>query len=302
MLKHWTTRRKASLLIHSIVVLIPFSFATVSAALFWNGLFHSWWIAVPMVAVIDVLSLLGLALFIWRVPSPFQRLRHVLPFVSIVPLGYELWRILAPHNDALVAIGVSLLVTAILVGVAQRCYVTIEQLFVDPLQAAQELAEEQAAHERQRAVHAAIVARQRMTQQVHALTDTLSAMAEQQDLAVSAVQEWSRRPQLRILPAPADTPAWLTELARHAPDDTEAMPGWLTELTERASPDADVSEPAPFALADLIDDAPPAPLTDAERLDQARRLRQAGTSWRATAHAVGVSDATLRRKLAREEE
>lgn len=186
-MNYWTNRRKASLIVHSTIVLIPLLFGTISALHFWYGLFQSWWVAAPMVAVIDVLALLGLILFICRIESPFVWLRHALPFVSIVPLGVELWQLLTPHNTLWVTVPVTVLATAIMVGVAWRCYVTIERLFVDPLTAAAELMQEQA-----------LAARQRMTQQVQALTVTLSAMAEQQQLAVSAIQEWSQRPQLLI--------------------------------------------------------------------------------------------------------
>lgn len=196
MLDHWTNRRKASLAIHSVVVLIPLIFGTISALLFWQVLFQSWLIAVPMVAVIDILALLGLVLFIWRIPSPFAVLRHALPFVSIVPLGIELWRLLSPHNAVWVAAAVTVLSTAILVAVAWRCYVTIERLFIDPVTAAAEQMQEQAAQ-----------AQQRMSQQVQAMTTTLAALTEMQQMAVSAVQEWSQRPQLTVTsltrPAPA---------------------------------------------------------------------------------------------------
>lgn len=211
MFQHWTNRRKASLIIHSVVVLIPFTFSTGAAALFWHGLFRSWWIAAPITAVIDGLALLGLALFICRVPSPFQWLRHVLPFISVVPLGYEALLLLYAYNDAVLSAIIASIVIAVMVFVAHRCFVTIERLFVDPLTAAMEHADEQATAERRRIVMAAVIARQRMTQQVEALTETLTAMAEQEQLAVSAIQEWSQRPQLTItaqqpaLPAPDTT-------------------------------------------------------------------------------------------------
>lgn len=184
-MKHWTNRRKASLVIHAIVVLIPLVFGTVSALLFWQRLFDSWLVAVPMVAVIDVLALLGLVLFICRIESPFVWLRHALPFVSIVPLGAELWQLLTPHNDIWVTGIVTVLATAVMVGVAWRCYVTIERLFVDPVTAATELLHEQAAF-----------AQQQMTLQVRGFATALTSMIEQQQIAVSAIEEWSQRPQM----------------------------------------------------------------------------------------------------------
>lgn len=196
MFQHWTNRRKASLIIHSAVVLIPLIFGTLSALLFWESLFKSWWIAVPMVAVIDVLALLGLVLFICRIESPFVHLRHALPFVSIVPLGIELWRLLTPHNDIWVTGVVTVLATAIMVGVAWRCYVTIERLFVDPLTAAAEQMQEQAD-----------IAQQQMTQQLRTVTTTLTALTAMEHMAANAIQEWSQRPLITIGVAPRELPA-----------------------------------------------------------------------------------------------
>jgi len=139
---HWTIKRKASFAIHVAVVLIPFGFSTVSALLFWHTLFASWWLAVPMVAIIDILALLGLALFIARIASPFVVLRHALPFISVVPLGLELHALLV-HNGAWVAVPVTMLVTVIMVTIAWQCFCTIEALFIDPVEAAREKAREQ---------------------------------------------------------------------------------------------------------------------------------------------------------------
>lgn len=197
-MQNWTTRRRASLIIHALVVLIPFVFSAGSAVLFWYSLFRSWWVAGSLVTVIDGLALLGLVLFICRVPSPFQALRHVLPFVSVVPLGYELLTALSAHNNVWLSAIVSGIVTAVMVAVAWQCFRTIEQLFVDPLTAAMELAEEQATREQQQVIQASLIARQRMAQQVRALTETLTAMSEQQQLAVNAVRDWSQQPQLQL--------------------------------------------------------------------------------------------------------
>jgi hypothetical protein len=142
MMHHWTQKRKVSLAIHTTVVLIPFGFSTVSAAFFWQGLFNSWLIAAPMVLVIDVLALLGLVLFIAKIASPFVVLRHALPFISIVPLGLELFGLLQ-HNGPLLAVPVTFIVTAILVAIAWQCFTTIEALFIDPIEAAREKARSQ---------------------------------------------------------------------------------------------------------------------------------------------------------------
>lgn len=139
MMTHWTLKRKASFWIHTAIVIVPFLFSTISAWSFWFSLFNDPVIASAMIAVIDVLALLGLILYIARVDSPFQALRHVLPFISVVPLGIELDRLLLP-NGVWIAGAVALLSTAIMVAVAALCFRTIERLFISPLDAAREKA------------------------------------------------------------------------------------------------------------------------------------------------------------------
>lgn len=142
MTHYWTTRRKASLAIHVVFVLVPFTLSTVSALLFWRAMFGGWWLAVPMVAVIEVLSLAGLVLFLTKIESPFVALRHLLPFISIVPLGRELYLQLR-QNDPLTAWGLTIVATLILVAIAWQCFRTIERLFISPVEAAREKAREQ---------------------------------------------------------------------------------------------------------------------------------------------------------------
>ncbi len=211
-MQHWTSRRKASLMVHVVIVLIPLIFGTISALLFWQRLFQSWLIAAPMVAVIDVLALLGLVLFICRIESPFVRLRHALPFVSIVPLGIELWKLLTPYNAPWVTAAITVLTTAIFVGVAWRCYVVIERLFIDPVAAAAEQLQEQAE-----------LARQRMTQQVQALTTTLAALTDMQMMAAEAVQDWSQRPQITIVHPPALAAPAVSRAQAKAYADTQGV-------------------------------------------------------------------------------
>lgn len=136
-MKHWSNIRRLSFWVHTIFVSIPFLAASVSALLFWHDLFNSWYFAVPMVTVIDLLALTGLVLFIARIPSPFVPLRHALPFVSIVPLARELYTLLSINGD-LVAVPVTILIIGIFTWIAYRCYHEIEQLFVSPTQAARE--------------------------------------------------------------------------------------------------------------------------------------------------------------------
>jgi len=141
-MNHWTRKRKASLIIHGLFVSVPFTLSTVSAVLFWQTMFNSWLLAASMVAVLDVLALTGLVLCIARIPSPFVAMRHLLPVISVVPLGRELYLLLA-HNDPWLAWSLTGLTTLILVVVAWQCFRTIEALWIDPVTAAREQAREQ---------------------------------------------------------------------------------------------------------------------------------------------------------------
>jgi hypothetical protein len=143
MTHYWTKRRWASLAIHVAFVSVPFTLSTVSALLFWAAMFNdNWWLAVPMVAVIELLSLAGLVLFLTRIESPFVHLRHLLPFISIVPLGRELYLQLR-QNDPPLAWSLTILTTGIMVIIAWQCFRTIERLFISPVEAAKEKAREQ---------------------------------------------------------------------------------------------------------------------------------------------------------------
>ena len=141
-MNQWTRVRWASFFVHVGFVSVPFLASSVSALLFWQSLFGSWWLAVPAVLVVDVLALTGLVLYIARIPSPFVPLRHALPFVSIVPLGRELY-LLLEHNGIVTAALVTVLAVTVLTAIAWKCFDTIESLFVSPVTAAREKAREQ---------------------------------------------------------------------------------------------------------------------------------------------------------------
>ena len=141
-MKNWTYQRRASFAVHAFFVSVPFLASSISALLLWRTLFDSWWLAVPAVLVVDILTLMGLVLYILRIPSPFVPLRKALPFVSVVPLGRELYLLLS-HNDPLIAVIVTLIAVIVLTAIAWQCFATIEALFIDPVTAAREKAREQ---------------------------------------------------------------------------------------------------------------------------------------------------------------
>lgn len=146
-MKHWTQRRKISFWVHAAFASVPFSISTVSALVLWASLLGkdgapNYWLAVPAVAVVEVLSLTGLVLYIAKVPSRFMHgLRHALPFISAIPLAWELFQKLQ-HNTLWVSIPATAIAAVVLVYVSYQCFKTIEELFVNPAQAAVEEAKE----------------------------------------------------------------------------------------------------------------------------------------------------------------
>ena len=92
----WQRPQWASFYFHILVVAVPLLGGTVAAWLLWSVVFGPW-LAALIVASVDLLCLAGLVLHLYRVPSPFQALRHALPFVSFVPLGWELFHLALPN-------------------------------------------------------------------------------------------------------------------------------------------------------------------------------------------------------------
>ena len=214
-MKHWTRRRWASLGIHVAFVSVPFSLSTASALLFWRDMFQSWALAIPMVAVIEVLSLVGLILFLTRIESPFVAIRHLLPFISIVPLGREMYLLLA-HNPPAVAWGLTALATGILVVIAWQCFGTIERLFMnDPEIVAQEQADA-LAYARSHA-HAQAAAMAQELAQAEATISILRTFAARHlvDMAQGATQPM-------VAPAATEQDAW-QPLMISATDDAQSL-------------------------------------------------------------------------------
>jgi hypothetical protein len=140
----WSKKRTASFLIHSFFVSVPFIASTISAVHFWETLTGQIWLAIGMMVVVEVLALTGLVLHITRIESPFTGLRHFLPVISVVPLGWELSRLLSSQNNPTEVVwGATVTVTVIFVFVSWRCFTTIERLFIDPVEAAREKAYEE---------------------------------------------------------------------------------------------------------------------------------------------------------------
>lgn len=189
-MNHWSTTRRLSFWVHVTFVAIPFCAASLSALLFWHDLFTSWYFAVPMVTVIDILALTGLILFIARIPSPFVPLRHALPFVSIVPLARELYMLLSPNGN-LIAIPITVIIIGIFTWIARQCFTTIERLFISPTLAARE-------RERERLSYLAIELEQLAEHDsiLHEFVTVLTAPRQQANQALTVVDTPLPQPAL----------------------------------------------------------------------------------------------------------
>lgn len=141
-MQYWTRRRQLSFAAHITFVAVPFVCSTVSALLFWHQWFASWVAAGVLVGVIEIMALSSFVLYVARVEWPLTWLRHMLPFLSVVPLGWELYHVLLPNSGSWVAFVLSAVISAWFVFVAFVLFRSLERLFVDPVEAAGELMHE----------------------------------------------------------------------------------------------------------------------------------------------------------------
>jgi hypothetical protein len=133
----WTKKRKISFWVHVGFVSIPFVASTAASFTFWSELFNSVYVAIPMVLSVEILALTGLLLFIMKIESPFVWLRHLLPFISVGPLVYELYKLLS-HNGPIAASVFTAIIAGLSIFIARECFNTIENQFIDPIEQAKE--------------------------------------------------------------------------------------------------------------------------------------------------------------------
>lgn len=134
----WVRARKISLAVHVLVLSLPFGTATLSSFFFWQSLFHDSGLALLIVFIAEALALSSLVLYIARISWPLAWLRHALPFISIVPLGWEMYLLLRGNSPG-IAIATSGIVTIWFVFLSFRLFRSLEDLFIDPILAAAEV-------------------------------------------------------------------------------------------------------------------------------------------------------------------
>ena len=141
----WSSKRKISFVIHAAYAFLTITAGMFAALVLWQTWFDSWLIASLVITTIEALCIISLVLHISRIEWPLAFLRHALPYLAIVPLGWELYRLLSanPNNPEYIAIGVSVGLTGWFVYLEHRILESLERLFIDPVEAAREQAKEE---------------------------------------------------------------------------------------------------------------------------------------------------------------
>lgn len=136
----WTARRKISFVFHALYALLTIGIGAASALLLWQQWFDSWWVASVIISVIEVLCILSLILHIARIEWPLSDLRHVLPFLAIVPLGVELHTLMAanPLNSGFTTFAIPGVLTIWFIWLEVKILASLEGLFISPTEAAKE--------------------------------------------------------------------------------------------------------------------------------------------------------------------
>lgn len=90
-MKNWSNRRKASLAIHGVIAAVLLVWSIDASITFWKAVYKDDLFSYGTVFIVDLMALVGMGLRISKIESPFQWLRHLLPFVSVLPLSNELY-------------------------------------------------------------------------------------------------------------------------------------------------------------------------------------------------------------------
>ena len=138
-MSNWGQRRWTSLIVHVVFAAIPFMASTAAAFNLWAALFGAgnWGYAALAVGTMEILALSSLILHIAHIEWPLSWLRHTLPFISILPLGWGLYELLAP-NAGPWAVAIAVPATIWLVFLSFQLFTSMERLFIDPIEAMRE--------------------------------------------------------------------------------------------------------------------------------------------------------------------
>lgn len=138
---YWTKKRLTALLVHAALAALLLVWSLGSSLHFWTYAFTDAVYAYGAVICIDGIALLGFILHVARVQSPLAHARHVLPFASAVPLGYDMHKQFV-HLGGVQTWAFTIGITALLVVLAFVVWRTIERLFISDVEAARAYAEE----------------------------------------------------------------------------------------------------------------------------------------------------------------
>ena len=200
---------------------------SVSSSLhFWLWSFRDPIYAYGAVLCIDALALIGLLLHLARIASPLVQLRHTLPFVSALPLAFDMHGQFAHLGNLSWVFTTG--ITTLLVVLSFIVWRTIERQFISPVEAAREYAQQQ-----MQALHIRSVQLQVMQEAADEFVQANAHRALGQMQLPARVQTYARpadaptvqvsTTRLHDAPQPApDAPAWMHDA--HATMQTDAAP------------------------------------------------------------------------------
>lgn len=138
---NWTTARKVSLAVHLTVAIVIMIWSVGASITFWLSVYKDEIFAYATVFIIDFMALFGMGLRVFRIKSPIQALRLLLPYVSVIPLYIELYDQFSKLDNFYRMI-LTISIVLILIVLTFFVWRTIERLFVDDLTASSEMIED----------------------------------------------------------------------------------------------------------------------------------------------------------------
>ena len=179
----WTAKRWSTFCILCTMIAVLLSFSIPSSIAFYNWIFGDMRVAVGLMAIIDVVCLVTYCMHLANIHTRITFLHNITPFASAVPLYHLFNELAAKQLSGYWPITVSIGATGLIVALSFYIYKSIEDLFIDPVQ----LAEERATHHMQGLllIKTQYDAMQRVMIEVPQKAKELEVTQEQQRLLIS---------------------------------------------------------------------------------------------------------------------
>jgi hypothetical protein len=116
MMKHWTTQRRREFLAHCVLFGLPFTLSLAASIWFWVQHSGSLLAGVAVVLVVEVVILAVFILHLAGIRTTIAWARHGLPVLSSVGMVECFYRVFAPHNPPMIALGIAVGLSLLLMG------------------------------------------------------------------------------------------------------------------------------------------------------------------------------------------